>query len=293
LKLLSPVYDKGEIKSGRLYCSCGENYIIKDYIPRFVPNDSYVDSFSFEWNKHRTTQLDSANKNLESEKRFSQSIDFPLDNLKDKLVLDAGCGMGRFAEIVLKYSGTVVGIDLSLAVEAAFKNMGFHKNAHFIQADIFNLPFKQETFNFIYSFGALHHTPDCRMAFKQLPPLLKKGGKLSISVYSSYNKAIVYSSNFWRLITTRLPKRLVYYFSFISVVLYYLYRIPIIGHIGKAIFVIPMWSDWRWRVLDTFDWYSPKYQSKHTHWEVFGWFKENGLRDINIYPNEVTISGVK
>ena len=297
LKLQVISEENGEIKEGILECQCSKKYSIKKYIPRFVESDKYVSSFSFEWAKHSKTQLDSYNINKimrdTSRKQFQSRIDFPLEELKDKLVLDVGCGMGRYAEVVSQYGAIVIGIDLSYSIDFAYQNLGNFENVHLIQADIFSLPFKDETFDFIYSYGVLHHTPEGEKAFKQLPRLLKKGGKLSIFVYSSYNKMIVYSSNFWRFITTRLPKRLLYYFSFISVILYYFYKIPIIGQIGKAIFVIPMWPDWRWRVLDTFDWYSPKYQSQYTHWEVFRWFKECGLSEITIHSGEVSISGTK
>lgn len=54
-----------------------------------------------------------------------------------------------------------------------------------------------------------------------------------------------------------------------------------------------VWPNWRWRVLDMFDWYSPKYQSKHTHWEVFDWFQGEGLVNIKIGEGEVTLLGEK
>ena len=46
-------------------------------------------------------------------------------------------------------------------------------------------------------------------------------------------------------------------------------------------------------VLDTFDWYSPKYQSKHTYPEVFSWFEEAGLERIRVLPHPVGMSGRK
>ena len=180
-----------------------------------------------------------------------------------------------------KYGAEVIGVDLSFSVDSAYKNLPQWTNIHFVQADLFALPFASETFDFIYSFGVLHHTPNCGRAFRQISKVLKVGGKLSLFVYSSYNKAIVYSSAIWRCLTTRLPKRLLYYLCFVAVPLYFLYRIPLIGHISRAIFVIPMIPNWRWRLLDTFDWYSPKYQSKHTHWEVFRWFEEEGFKAVD------------
>ncbi len=290
-------YVNSEIKEGILVCKCKRNFMIKDFIPRFVDSDKYVSSFSFEWNTHGKTQLDSANidndMRNESRNSFQARVDFPLDQFQGKLVLDVGCGSGRFMEIVADNGAEIIGLDLSRSVDAAFKNLGTRANVHLIQADIFKLPFIDETFDFVYSFGVLHHTPDCRKAFKQLPRFLKKGGKISIFVYSAYNKGVVYSSNLWRKITTFLPKKLLYCISFISIPLYFIYKIPIIGNIGKMVFVIPMWPDWRWRVLDTFDWYSPMYQSKHTHWEVFKWFEEEKLSNIKVMEGEVTILGAK
>lgn len=291
--LLPQVIDGDEVVLGILKCGCGEDYNIKGGIPRFVKTDEYVWSFSFEWKVHKDTQLDSCNRDALSENQMKERLDFDLADLKGKLVLDAGCGVGRFAEVAAKYGAEVVCADLSYAVESAYKNIGKLKNIHIIQADIFKLPLKPAIFDLVYSYGVLHHTPDAKLAFSAIVKFVRPQGKISIFVYSSYNKAIVYSSRFWRAFTTRMPKRLLYYLSFISVPLYYLYKIPLIGNIGKMVFVIPMYKDWRLRILDTFDWYSPKYQSKHTHWEVFKWFQDNGIRDIKIYPNEVTMSGVK
>jgi len=49
----------------------------------------------------------------------------------------------------------------------------------------------------------------------------------------------------------------------------------------------------QWRVLDSFDWYSPVYQSKHTYPEVVRWFREAGLRDIVPLDDEVAVAGRK
>lgn len=282
-----------EIKEGVLECANAHSYKVVNFIPRFVTADAYSSSFSYEWTRFAETQLDSKLGKDLSERQFQGRIGFPLDQLKGKLVLDAGCGMGRYAEVAAKHGATIVGIDLSYAVESAIRNIGLKKNVHIIQGDIMNPPLKKEAFDFIYSFGVLHHTPDAKAAFGSLARHLKKGGKFSLFVYDSYEKAIVYSSDFWRKITVRMPLRVLYYFCFLSVPLYYLYKLPLIGHLLKAVFVISMRPEWRIRWLDTFDWYSPKYQSKHTHAEVFGWFDKAGFKDIRIFDSGVTMQGTK
>ena len=293
LLLKNEVYEKNEIKSGVLVCKNAHEYKIINFIPRFVDADTYSMSFSYEWTRFSKTHLDSKRGKEQAEKQFQGYIGFPLDQIKGKFVLDAGCGMGRYAEVARKYGCSVVGLDLSYAVDAAFENIGFQNNVHIVQGDIMNPPFKNEIFDFIYSFGVLHHTPDAEKAFKSLTKHLKKSRQLAICVYDSYEKAIVYSSDFWRKITVRLPLRVLYYFCFLSVPFYYIYRLPLVGHFLKAVFVISMRPEWKLRWLDTFDWYSPKYQSKHTHAEVFRWFDQMGFGDIKIFDTGVTMQGTK
>ncbi|MFH1228583.1 MAG: methyltransferase domain-containing protein [Planctomycetota bacterium] len=286
--------ENGEIKEGSLVCGkCSASFRIVDFIPRFVETDKYVGNFSFEWKKHRLTQLDSANKTVETEETFKEKTGFDLNSLKGKFVLDAGCGMGRFMEVVNKYGGEAVGFDLSLAVEAAFDNIGLKPGCHIIQADVFKLPFKKEAFDYIFSIGVLHHTPDTGKAFSQLVPLLKKGGKIAIWVYSSHLMVTHFFSDIYRKVTTHLPIWLLYPFSYTAIFYYYLVKMPFIGKFFLFLLPISCDSKWRWRVLDTFDWYSPKYQWKHSYPEVYDWFTESQLGNIRLLKMPVSIYGEK
>lgn len=280
--------------NGQLMCQdCKRHVPIHNDIPRFVGSDGYVNNFSFEWHRFRRTQLDSASGLFESRRRFEQSLDGPLSHLQGKLILDAGCGSGRFAEVALQAGGRVVGVDLSFAVDAARQNLKSWKNFSLLQADILNLPLKQGSFDFIYSLGVLHHTPNPKAGFLNLVQLLKPDGKISITLYSGYNKVYIRSTEWWRRVTTRLPSRVVLGLSSLAVPLYYLYRIPIVGWMGQAVFPISMHPKAAWRVLDTFDCYTPKYQFYHTHPEVFRWFEEAGLINIKVLEPGISLIGTK
>ena len=52
-------------------------------------------------------------------------------------------------------------------------------------------------------------------------------------------------------------------------------------------------KDATWRVLDTFDWYSPWYQSKHTYEEVFRWFEDCGLQDLKVIEQPIAVRGTR
>jgi hypothetical protein len=54
-----------------------------------------------------------------------------------------------------------------------------------------------------------------------------------------------------------------------------------------------MHPDWRWRWLDTFDWYTPTYQWKFLYPEVFRWFRENGFEDVELFDGPIRMSARK
>jgi len=271
----------GEILEGVLSCRpCRSVFPIRKGVPRFVELDRYVDTFSFEWRKFHDVQIDILNATDESEKTFLGKTGWRPDDLQGKLVLDIGVGAGRFAEVVSRWGGEVIGIDLSFAVDAAFENIGSRENVHIVQADLFHLPFAASRFEAMYSIGVLHHTPYTRKAFESVIPLLKTGGEFAVFVYAYGHYS--YFSDIWRRITTKVPYRLLYYLTALSVPLYYLYEIPLLGLGFRFVFPMSRHPNPRWRWLDTFDWYTPKFQHKHTWPEVYQWYRENGFVDIEL-----------
>jgi SAM-dependent methyltransferase len=281
------------IDHGTLTCLNGHRFPIARGVPRFVQQDAYTQSFSYEWQTFRRTQLDSQTGRTDTRDRLQASLNFPLEHLRGKRVLDAGCGMGRFGEVVQRYGGEYVGIDYSYAIDAAQANIGMLPGVHLAQADLFSLPFADNTFDLVISLGVLHHTPDPRRAFACLAPLVKPGGSLSVTVYDAGNKVYVMNTRFWRRFTTRLPRRLLHALSYAAGPLYYVWTLPGLGWLFRSLAFISLERDWRWRVLDTFDWYSPRYMSFHTHHEVFGWFKDHGFSNVEVLAPGVSQIGVK
>ncbi len=289
-----------EENPGRLSCAnCARRFPRVNGVVCFVEAQDYAGSFGFQWHRYARTQLDDVHSH-ESERTLRRKTGFTPVELSGKLVLDVGCGMGRFAEVASRWGARVVGVDLSQAAAVAANNLAGRENVTFLQADLFSLPFAPESFDCIYSIGVLHHTPNCEKAFRSLLPFLKPGGRIAIWLYSGYNKWYRLS-DFYRKLTSRLPNHWLLTLCHVAVPLYpvhrLLRRIPILGRLLSALlsYLLPVSLHPKrdWRVLDTFDWYSPKYQSKHTYEEVFGWFESECLDSVRVLREPVALQGRK
>src|SRR5258708_26372830 len=102
--------------------ACKRVYPNLQGIARFVDAQHYAASFGFQWHRYQKTQLDH-DELRESEHHFLMKTALRPEDLKGKLVLDVGCGMGRFAEVATRFGARVVGVDLSATPEVAAKTL--------------------------------------------------------------------------------------------------------------------------------------------------------------------------
>ncbi|MFH1759690.1 MAG: glycosyltransferase [bacterium] len=172
--------EKNEI----LYCPDGHGFKQINDIPRFVDNSQYTESFGIQWGKYRRTQLDSYTGLPITAKRTEICLGPELwNNLKGKLVLECGCGAGRFTEILLGRGARVLSVDLSSAVQANLENFPLNKNHRIAQADICNLPFKDGRFDMVFCLGVVQHTSSPEQTILALYKQVKPGGALVFDHY--------------------------------------------------------------------------------------------------------------
>ena len=198
-------------KLDRLQSTKGHNYPIVRGIPRFVDMQNYSEAFGAQWNMFPKTQLDSFSGLNISESRLARCLQGNLVNLKGKRVLEAGSGAGRFTEILLKYGAIVHSFDYSNAVEANALNNGHHEDLILVQADIREIPFPKESYDYVVCLGVLQHTPDPEESIRSIWQMLKPGGALIIDHYQwkwrvALPPPIGQALDLYRLWILRLPK---------------------------------------------------------------------------------------
>ena len=280
--------DRLSESEGELCTAAGVSYPVSGGVPRFVAQDGYVSNFSLEWTRHAKTQLDTATTH-ESEDTFRAKTGFAPEDLKKKTVLDAGCGMGRFADVAERWGARVVGVDLSFSVDAARRNLRGRENVAILQANLYDLPFAPESFDYVYSIGVLPFTPDPAKAFAAIARLVKPGGSLAVWVYE--RNPLFRISDGYRRVTTKMPQPTLYNLCRVAGPLYYVHKLPLVGRVSRVALPISMHPKWKWRVLDTFDWYSPVYQWKHTYPEVARWFEQAGYDNLKLLDPPLSIRG--
>lgn len=290
-----------EIEAGVLECpKCSATYQIHNFVPRFSSLDNHAASFGFQWNRFQRTQLDSYTGTTISLDRFIRQTGWDKESLSGATVLDAGCGAGRFSEIALSLGARVFAVDCSVAVEATWRNLGSHPNMHVIQANIQALPFSSNSFDYIYCFGVLQHTPSPQDAFLALTEKLKPGGSIAVDIYPKTWRTLITPRHWLRPLTTRLPRSILFRVVELSV--------PILLPVSRAIGRLPYFGGSmrklipvvnydkvypltelqhsEWALLDTFDMLSPAYDNPQTSRTVHSWLTKAKLENPEVVRME-------
>lgn len=133
---------------------------------------------------------------------------------KDSYVLDVGCGTGRWSYYLSPKVKFIEAIDPSDAVFSAINLTSGKPNIRVTKAGVDNIPFPDNSFDFIFSLGVLHHIPDTTAAIKKIFEKAKPGGYFLVYLYYSLDnrgaafKMLFKLSNSIRKVISSLPKGL-------------------------------------------------------------------------------------
>jgi len=185
-----------------------------------------VEGFGDEWSRFDQSDLPEDEQQLLFDEYFSV---FPWKDIsKESVGFDLGCGTGRWAKSVAPKVKKLICIDPSNAIDIAKKNLSNFDNCEFESATVDDMSIDNNSMDFGYSLGVLHHVPDTEMGIKQCVEKLKKGAPLLLYLYYRFDNRPLWFRLIWsisdllRKIISKMPYGLRYIFSqIIAVVVYF------------------------------------------------------------------------
>jgi ubiquinone/menaquinone biosynthesis C-methylase UbiE len=190
-------------------------------------DENVVAGFGDEWSRFDQTELERE----ELERMFDNYFNiFPWEKLApDAVGFDLGCGSGRWAKLVAPRVGKLYLFDPSPdALAVAKRNLAGQNNCEFQLAGADNIPLDDESCDFGYSLGVLHHIPDTEAGLKACVDKLKPGSPFLVYLYYSFDNRPAWFRLLWKIsnavrqVICRLPNFLRYGLSqALAAIVYY------------------------------------------------------------------------
>lgn len=218
--------------------------------------------------------------------------------LKNKLVLEVGIGIGGTADIISRNEKCeLIGVDLGYAVDQARRYFGENNLLHIVQASVFALPFHDETFDAVYSHGVLHHTYSTEEAFNSVARLPKPKGMFYVWLYSHEHEQVTLMRRLLmsvekvlRPILSRLPSALQTVVLSPSVPVYMFYQNVYMRRKNGTLYTARY--GWNEALHAARDRLTPPFAYRHTYEEVADWFKAENYNYLEMLRDEELPDGV-
>lgn len=176
-----------------------------------------VTDFGKEWQAFDQSALSAAERQLQFDAYFAV---FPWDQLSINAIgFDAGCGSGRWAVLVAPRVEYLHCVDPSNAIDVARKNLQHLPNCSFHRNTLSDLPFPDNSMDFGYSLGVLHHIPDTQKGINDCVSKLKPGAPFLVYIYYAFDNQPFWYKWLWKIsdgarrIISGLPYRVKYIWS--------------------------------------------------------------------------------
>jgi ubiquinone/menaquinone biosynthesis C-methylase UbiE len=212
---------------------------------------------------------------------FVGDVGVPQAALSGKRLLDAGCGNGTLTAALAGFGMRIIGLDLNDHLAAAHRNRGrlspkAVENVRYVHGNLVKPPFRENSFDLVYSSGVIHHTPDSRASFDSLVRVTKPGGRLYVWVYSRRALPVRVFFGVGRRLKDFVSLRSVMWFCRTIAPIYRLGTIAL----DKLGFMTFRARSSREITLDLFDAFAPRFNHQHSESEVRSWFESHGFRNV-------------
>ena len=124
---------------------------------------------------------------------------FPYERYRGKVVLEVGSGMGTMAMNWAQHGAVMTAVDLNPVAVAQTQQRFRQRNlpVRVMQADSTNLPIANETVDYAYSWGVLHHSPNLEKSIAELFRVLRPGGGFGVMLYNRVSMLYGYTMRFF------------------------------------------------------------------------------------------------
>jgi len=216
---------------------------------------------------------------------------------KNSVGFDAGCGSGRWAEIMIKKVRHLHCIEPSQAINVAKKNLTEFNNCTFYNQKIENMNLNDESMDFGYCLGVLHHIEDSQLALNICVKKIKKNAPFLVYVYYSIdNRSFFFILfklvNFFRFFISRMPFKLKLFITNLISLFVYLpiaRFCKILNYFNIPINFIPLnfYYDKSFYTMrtDSLDRFGTKYEKRYSKKDIQTLLEKAGLSKI-IFSNE-------
>lgn len=258
-------------------------------------DEATVKGFGDEWKKFDQSSLTTT----ELQEIFNQYFAiFPWSKITSNATgFDLGCGSGRWAKEVAPKVASLYCIDASSsALNVAKENLKHLPNVNFFHASVDSIPLADNSMDFGYSLGVLHHVPNTKNAIKACVRKLKSKAPLLLYLYYAFdNKPAWYRllwklSDYMRYIISRMPFPIKYLFSQIMAgVIYYpcARAARLCSLLGFDVSNMPLaaYRDRSFYVMrtDALDRFGTQLEHRFTRKEITQMMQEAGLEDISFH----------
>lgn len=164
--------------------------------------------------------------------KMQEVIDEPI--VRGKIGIDIGCGCGYDTYIMAKNNPSVrlISMDISDGVYSTKELNTELKNVNVVKCSVLDIPLHNEVFDFAYSFGVLHHTPDPKKSLLEVSRILKKHCPVFMYLYEDHSENMlkyiaVKMIGYLRFVTARLKPSVLYALCWIvSPFVFILFSLP-------------------------------------------------------------------